>query len=317
MDSPLGVPAGPLLNSRWIRYYAALGFSVLTYKTVRSRFRRSYDPPNLVPVESRPLTGVADRVRALSSGTLTRSWAISFGMPSKEPKEWQDDVTAARLALRPGQVLVVSVVASPESGWDLSRIIRDFTQCARWARDAGAQAIEANLSCPNVCTQEGQLFTSPEASARIAAAMKDAAAELPLILKIGIFPRRDQAEAFIAAVSPHADCLSTVNSISASVDGPDGAPLFGSVSRGIGGECIRQRCLQETRLLREIIAGSGATLRQIGVGGVFTTRDVLERLAAGAHHVQLATAAMLDPLVAIRIRRELAIPDQFPGQRPA
>jgi hypothetical protein len=29
--SPLGIPAGPLLNSRWIAHYAALGFDVLTY----------------------------------------------------------------------------------------------------------------------------------------------------------------------------------------------------------------------------------------------------------------------------------------------
>ena len=34
--SPLGMPAGPLLNGRWVLYYAALGFDVLTYKTVRS-----------------------------------------------------------------------------------------------------------------------------------------------------------------------------------------------------------------------------------------------------------------------------------------
>jgi hypothetical protein len=32
--SPLGIAAGPLLNGRWVRYYASLGFDVLTYKTV-------------------------------------------------------------------------------------------------------------------------------------------------------------------------------------------------------------------------------------------------------------------------------------------
>ncbi|MEE3284071.1 MAG: hypothetical protein VX311_05770, partial [Planctomycetota bacterium] len=30
--SPLGVPAGPLLNGKWVLYYASLGFDVLTYK---------------------------------------------------------------------------------------------------------------------------------------------------------------------------------------------------------------------------------------------------------------------------------------------
>src|SRR6188474_1794120 len=51
VDSPLGIPAGPLLNGRWILYYASLGFDVLTYKTVRSRERASYALPNLQPVQ--------------------------------------------------------------------------------------------------------------------------------------------------------------------------------------------------------------------------------------------------------------------------
>src|SRR5688572_21436957 len=49
--SPLAVAAGPLLNGRWILYYAALGFDVLTYKTTRSRQRDCYELPNLQPVE--------------------------------------------------------------------------------------------------------------------------------------------------------------------------------------------------------------------------------------------------------------------------
>jgi hypothetical protein len=38
--SPLGMPAGPLLNSRWILHYAALGFDVLTYKPCDRVFAR-------------------------------------------------------------------------------------------------------------------------------------------------------------------------------------------------------------------------------------------------------------------------------------
>src|SRR5881275_3135762 len=51
--SPLAIAAGPLLNGRWILYYAALGFDILTYKTVRSRQRRSYPMPNLQDRKSR------------------------------------------------------------------------------------------------------------------------------------------------------------------------------------------------------------------------------------------------------------------------
>ena len=41
VDSPLGIAAGPLLNGRWLLYYASLGFDILTYKTVRARDRAS------------------------------------------------------------------------------------------------------------------------------------------------------------------------------------------------------------------------------------------------------------------------------------
>src|SRR5918993_1291127 len=57
VDSPIGIPAGPLLNGKWCLYYASLGFDVLTYKTVRSVARECYSLPNLVPVECDALTG--------------------------------------------------------------------------------------------------------------------------------------------------------------------------------------------------------------------------------------------------------------------
>src|SRR5436309_15166635 len=55
--SPLGIPAGPLLNGRWLLYYASLGFDVLTYKTVRSVHRDCYALPNLQPVRCGQLHG--------------------------------------------------------------------------------------------------------------------------------------------------------------------------------------------------------------------------------------------------------------------
>ena len=55
-------------------------------------------------------------------------------------------------------------------------------------------------------------------------------------------------------------------------------------------------------LLRDIVNERRYKLDLIGVGGIATHADVAQRLAAGASHVQLATAAMIDPLAAIAIR---------------
>jgi dihydroorotate dehydrogenase len=47
-------------------------------------------------------------------------------------------------------------------------------------------------------------------------------------------------------------------------------------------------------------------MRLVGVGGIFNAEDVRKRLIAGAHHVQIATAAMLDPEIGISIRSSLS-----------
>jgi dihydroorotate dehydrogenase len=297
--SPLGMPAGPLLNSRWILYYAALGFDVLTYKTVRSRFRASYDPPNLLPVDPRTdLTGEGLELDEAAPGAAVSSWAISYGMPSRDPSEWRPDVERARRGLGAGQLLSVSVVASPEPGWTMTQLADDFAQCAVWAAEAGAHVVEANLSCPNVCTQEADLYLSPAAAAEIASTLRARLPRaVPLALKIGLFPSEEQAAAVLRAVSPFAQSVSSTNSITASVRG-----RFGGLRRGIGGAATTQRCLAELAML----AGLGTPLKLIGVGGVMSARDVRDRLAAGAEHVHLATAPMIDPFVGIRIRRELA-----------
>ena len=59
-------------------------------------------------------------------------------------------------------------------------------------------------------------------------------------------------------------------------------------------------------MLRHIAVEVGGGLRLIGVGGIGSAADAIERLAAGAHHVQIATAAMINPAVGIDIRDALA-----------
>jgi dihydroorotate dehydrogenase len=305
LGSPLGMPAGPLLNSGWILYYAALGFDVLTYKTVRSSARASHPLPNLLPIKGTPLSHGAETVVADPGRPDPDSWAISFGMPSKDPVVWQQDVEAARKGLARGKVLVVSVVASPDETWTLDRIAADFALCARHAADAGAHAVEANLSCPNVCSQEGSLYQSPHASGAIAAAIRLRVPELPLVLKVGLMDDPDHAAAFVRAIAGSADAISTTNTITAVVRRPDGTPLFGGLARGIGGRAIGARCRAELATLRGVIEQTGAGVRLVSVGGVGSAADVVDRLQAGAHHVQIATAAMLNPRVGLQIREQL------------
>ena len=304
--SPLGIPAGPLLNSRWILFYARLGFDVLTYKTVRSSYRACYDPPNLLPVAADRLKGEGSEVTAALGESNYDTWAISFGMPSKAPATWQADIEAARIGLAAKQVLSVSVVASPQEGWTMKELADDFAQCAHWAADSGAHVVEANLSCPNVCTKEADLYLDAEAAGEIASTIRNHIGRTPLVLKIGLFRRAEQADALVRAVSPYADALSSTNSITAAVRAENGERLFGGLRRGIGGAAITDRCNQELAMLSGLIRDARSKLLLVGVGGVMMAADVRARIAAGAHNVHLATAPMLDPSIGTRIRQEWA-----------
>ena len=301
--SPLGIPAGPLLNGRWILYYASLGFDVLTYKTVRSTARQCYPLPNLQPVQCDMLAGGEERLSGVPQEMA--SWAVSFGMPSMSPDVWRNDVRWTQQQLPPGKVLTVSVVGSVQPGWSMAQLADDYAQCAAWAVEAGADVVEANLSCPNVSTCDGQLYQQPAAARLVAQRLRDAVGDTPLVLKIGHVPEAESASLLLEAVAPAVDGLAMTNSVAVTVlDASTGKLLFDGERRGICGQATRQASLNQVRLFHEICERMGLSLKLIGVGGASTADDVKAYLAAGAHHVQLATAAMLNPAVALQIRRD-------------
>ncbi|MCA9069275.1 MAG: hypothetical protein KDA84_10150 [Planctomycetaceae bacterium] len=148
VPSPLGMPAGPLLNGKWVLYYASLGFDVLTYKTTRSSQRACYPLPNLQPVTTGQLTGTEETLPVKSQ--MDGSWAVSFGMPSAEPDKWRADVEWTRKHLPKEKLLSVSVVGTVQPDWSLEQLAADYAQCAKWAVESGADCVETNFSCPNV-----------------------------------------------------------------------------------------------------------------------------------------------------------------------
>ena len=299
--SPLGVPAGPLLNGRWVLYYASLGFDVLTYKTVRSSERPCYPLPNLLPVATGPLRG-GEATRS-ASATMQGSWAVSFGMPSKAPAIWRVDVDQTRTRLEKDKILCVSVVGTVPEDWTIDELADDYALCARWAVESGADCIEANFSCPNVATCDGQLYQNHESAKCVAERVQAAVDGTPFLIKIGHMTDRAKAAQLVTAVAPFASALSMTNSVATSVRSPSGELYFGGQPRGICGEATRDASIEQTRLFAEIVAARAPHLRIIGVGGARTAQDVRDYLRAGAESVQIATAAMVDPLVAVRIRQ--------------
>ena len=304
VDSPLGMPAGPLLNGHWIMYYAGLGFDVLTYKTVRSVDRACYELPNLQPVVTETLQG--GEIELPATNDMADSWAVSFGMPSKVPATWQADVEWTRKQLPKRKLLNVSVVASVQPDWSLDDLANDYAECAKWAVESGADTVETNFSCPNVSTCDGQLYQQPQSAAVVAAKTRELIGETQYIAKIGHVRDESDAEELIDALAPYVDALAMTNSVAANVRGLNGDLLFDGQKRGICGDATRVASTHQTRTFQQIITRRGDDLKLIGVGGASTADHVIEYLEAGAEAVHIATAAMQNPKIGLQIRQDLA-----------
>lgn len=299
--SPLGIPAGPLLNGRWLVHYAQLGFDILTYKTVRSRQRACYAMPNLQPIREQR---VKNGQEVWAAAEMGNSWAISFGMPSMAPEIWREDVLWTRRSLSPEKLLVVSVVATPEADWTAEQVANDYALCARWATESGADAVELNLSCPNVTSVDGQLFQNPPLAQLVMQTVRDAVGSSPLIIKIGPMLDRQEIARLLEVSQGLIQGIAMTNCLSCRVKSGDDY-LFEGAARGIGGEAIRAASIAQVEVFSELIRDSATPISIIGVGGINEAQHVIAYMQAGAESVQIATAAMLKPELAIEIKQQL------------
>lgn len=312
VNARFGIAAGLLLNSQWIETYARLGFDVLTYKTVRSVHRECYGLPNWVfidrddQVDAHKLDEIQHSRRDFRGDFTAATSSVSFGMPSKAPAEWMPDVARARKCLRPGQALIVSVVASPQPGSDVSHMIADFGQLAAMAREAGAQVVEANLSCPNVCTAEGDIFLDADLSGNIARAMQDNAGGLPVLLKLGHFADESKLTGVLHAVEGLATGVVMVNGISRRVVADDNTPVFGQGRElsGILGRGIHAFSLDNVKAAQAVIAKDNLSTKVIAVGGVSTTADAAHYFDTGVEAVMMGSAPSFDPTLAVQFKQE-------------
>lgn len=304
--SRLGIAAGLLLNGRWVRAYAERGFDLLTYKTVRSAARPCHPMPNWVWIDdSGNVSGPVVATGAIP-GDLTRlSSAVCFGMPSMHPEHWRSDVRSTVSALRPGQLLIVSVVGTPRASGSIEDLAEDFARCATWAAEAGAPVIEANLSCPNVCSSEGTLYLDADATHRVVRRIRDAIGRVPLLVKIGVLPGDVARQRFLDSVSGLVDGITLVNCIARPVLHPDGSPVFGEGFRTVGvlGRTLHEPSVVAVASLRQALDRRGLRLALVAVGGASTREDIADFFGVGADAVLCGSSPMYLPDLAIEAKR--------------
>ncbi|MCZ6540372.1 MAG: dihydroorotate dehydrogenase [Nitrospinae bacterium] len=156
-------------------------------------------------------------------------------------------------------------------------------------------ALEMNISCPNV--EEGGLaFSSnPRIVEQVVAAVRPVTSKF-LIVKLS--PNvTDIGEIAQAAEHAGADAVSLVNTyVGMALDIETRKPYLANTSGGLSGPSIKPIALHQVYQVARAV-----TIPVIGIGGIRTAEDALEFLMAGASAVQVGTANFFDPGVTIKI----------------
>jgi len=165
--------------------------------------------------------------------------------------------------------------------------------------EGSADAIELNLSCPNVQGEGGITGASPRASRRVVEEVKGEV-NLPVWAKL-TSEAGDIVEIAKACQEGGADALVATNTVKGmSIDIRAHSPLLGNRTGGLSGPCIRPIAL---RCVYEISKEVGVPV--IGCGGVGSGEDALEYIMAGASAVEIGSGILGGISVFRRVAREI------------
>ena len=167
----------------------------------------------------------------------------------------------------------------------------EYAAVAKKAIEAGADAIELNVSCPHVKQTGAEIGQSPKLLGEVVQTVK-AAISKPLIVKLS--PNvTDITVLAKEAVESGADALTAVNSVRAvAIDVETMRPVLSNEKGGLSGPAIKPLAL---RCVWDLAESFNVPI--IGCGGVTDWRDAVEFFLAGASAVQIGTAVAEDTAV--------------------
>jgi len=181
--------------------------------------------------------------------------------------------------------------------------IEEYVEVTRRFDDSPIDAIEINISCPNVKEGGVQFGNVPEMSARVVAACR-AVTRKPLITKLS--PNQtDIRENARRCIEAGTDALAVINTMTGmAIDAVTHRPVLGNVQGGLSGPAIKPIALLKVREVYEVAGPHNIPI--IGQGGISNATDALEFLMAGASLVGVGTALFYEPLVCPQINAGIA-----------
>ena len=161
----------------------------------------------------------------------------------------------------------------------------EYAVVSRKAVDAGADALELNVSCPHVKQTGSEIGQNPDLLLEVVKAVKTAV-KVPVFVKLS--PNvTDIALLAKAAVNAGADALTMVNTLRAiAIDVETTRPILNNIKGGLSGPAMKNVALRCVYDVREKIAD----IPIIGCGGISNWQDAVEFFLAGANAIQIGTA---------------------------
>jgi dihydroorotate dehydrogenase (NAD+) catalytic subunit len=178
--------------------------------------------------------------------------------------------------------------------------LEEYIAVTRRFDDSPIDAIEINISCPNVKEGGVAFGNDPDMSARVVAACRGVTRK-PLITKLS--PNQtDIAENARRCIEAGTDGFAVINTLMGmAIDVESRTPLIGNNQGGLSGPAIKPIALLKVHQVHQVCKAHGIPI--IGQGGVTTPEDALEFLIAGASAVGIGTALFYDPLICPKINR--------------
>jgi dihydroorotate dehydrogenase (NAD+) catalytic subunit len=181
--------------------------------------------------------------------------------------------------------------------------IEEYIEVTRLFDQSPIDAIEINISCPNVKEGGVTFGNDPDMSARVVAACRSVTKK-PIITKLS--PNQTNiAENARRCIEAGSDAFSVINTLMGmAIDTTSRKPIIGNIQGGLSGPAIKPIALLKVHQVYQVCKAHNIPI--IGQGGITTANDALEFIIAGASAIGLGTGLFYDPLLATKINQGIA-----------
>lgn len=207
----------------------------------------------------------------------------------------------------PGSAVVVDEYL-PNLDFDETRFIanlsgstvEEYEAITRLFDDSPIDAMEINISCPNVKQGGVEFGNDPDMSARVVEVCRRATNK-PIITKLS--PNQtDIAENARRCIEAGTDGLAVINTLMGmAIDIEKRQPVIGNNQGGLSGPAIKPIALLKVHQVYQVSKHHNVPI--IGQGGITSAKDALEFIIAGAAAVGVGTALFYDPLICPKINQ--------------